>query len=467
MTRELIQRGVCACPQQLAGCDPKAPVLLAFSGGADSVALLDMLLEQKRACDFSLILAHVEHGIRGAASLHDRDFCVETAKRLGLEICVRSVDVPTLSRMSGKGLEECAREARYAFFAELMEQKGISVLATAHHADDHLETVLFRMSRGTSCKGLCGIAPARPFADGMLVRPLLGFSKQMLLEHCNAKGLPFVTDETNADTTYTRNRIRTQVIPVLNELFPDVSARAVRMSEDLREDEELLDSLASAFLTEHTSDGSLDLNALAKVHGAIARRVLFQWALQQTGMAPEAIHLRQLQELARSKDASARVALPGGASAYECGERLCLMPTRMPVAEEYSLPLSVGDCAVEGTSWRITVQKIEDDIKIHNLSTAPCIILCGDFDIIKKDVLWRNRREGDTLLQNGMHRKLRRLYAQKQIPLELRRTVPLLCRNGEILWAPFVGAADGFLQNENAQSGSKWLLQVHLKKDQA
>jgi len=134
---------------------------------------------------------------------------------------------------------------------------------------------------------------------------------------------------------------------------------------------------------------------------------------------------------------------------------------------EYVLPVAEGDVAPVGKAFRITVQKMDDEIKIHNLSTAPYIILHGDFDIITKDMLWRNRREGDLILLNGMHRKLRRLYAQKGISVQLRRTIPLLCRNGEVLWAPFVGCRDGFLSSDEQEGGERWLLQVHLKDEKA
>ncbi|MBQ9797999.1 MAG: tRNA lysidine(34) synthetase TilS [Clostridia bacterium] len=457
----------CLPPWELAGRSPTTPVLLAFSGGADSVALLHILLRQREQYGFPLLLAHVEHGIRGEDSLRDRDFCVATAKHLGLEICVQSVDVPRLAQERGKGVEETAREVRYAFFAELMRQREIPVLVTAHHADDHLETVLFRLARNTSPAGLCGIAPVRPFESGVLVRPMLKLSKQMLLEFCREEGLEFVTDQTNDDVTYTRNRIRHEVIPTLESLVPNVAQHVTLMSEALRADEDLLSSMAKDFLQTHADQTGIDLKALQTIHASILRRALHAWVLEQTAHSPEAVHLQALTELIRKGDTEARVALPGEFSAYSDGRRLCLTSIVPEQMGEYVLPVAEGGVAPVGKAFRITVQKMDDEIKIHNLSTAPYIILHGDFDIITKDMLWRNRREGDLILLNGMHRKLRRLYAQKGISVQLRRTIPLLCRNGEVLWAPFVGCRDGFLSSDEQEGGERWLLQVHLKDEKA
>lgn len=457
----------CSSPWELAGYSPTTPVLLAFSGGADSVALLHILLRQKAQYGFPLLLAHVEHGIRGEDSLRDRDFCVATAKRLGLEICVQSVDVPHLAQACGKGVEETAREVRYSFFAELMRQREIPILVTAHHADDHLETVLFRLARNTSPAGLCGIAPVRPFGSGVLVRPMLKLSKQMLLELCREERLEFVTDQTNADVTYTRNRIRHEVIPTLESLVPNVAQHVTLMSEALRADEDLLSSMAKDFLQTHADQTGVDLKALQTLHAAILRRVLLAWVLEQTSHSPEAVHLQALTELIQKGDTEARVALPGEFSAYSDGARLRLTSTVPKQVEEYTLPVTVGDTAPFGEPFRITIKKMDDEAKIHNLSTAPYIILRGDFDIITKGMLWRNLREGDLILLNGMHRKLRRLYAQKGISVSLRRTLPLLCRNGEVLWAPFVGCRDGFLTSDTQKEGERWLLQVHLMDEKA
>lgn len=427
-------------PWVLAQAAPDTPILLAFSGGADSVALLHWLLERQKQDGFALTLAHVNHGIRGAEALRDRDFCVACAERYGLELCVMDADVPSYARERGMGLEEAAREVRYDFFARLMQERQIPLLATAHHATDHLETLLFRLSRGTTLAGLGGIAAARPCKGGTLVRPLLGLSKEEILAYCHEKGLPYVTDSTNADTTYARNRLRAEVIPVLETLFAGVAARTVAMSEGLREDEECLDALAVEYLARERD--VLLASGLCALPAAIARRVLKKWAYDACGTL-ENTHVQALLHLARGAAASECVALPQAKYAYVRAGMLSLSSEAPTKTKVYRLPFEVGENTVGDTGIVISVSRVEDGKKVHNLSTPAHTILTPGVDIINKDVYWRSRAAGDVILQGGMHRKLRRLYAAAGIPEDLREVMPLLCDGAGVLWAPVVGLRDG------------------------
>ena len=160
-------------PWELADVSPQTPVLLALSGGADSRFLLHVLSKGAERDGFPILLAHVHHGIRGETADRDCEFCLSLAARYGLPIEVLRADVPTLAREHGRGLEEEARAVRYEFFGRLMRERGIHLLATAHQADDLLETMLFRMARGTGGGGLCAIPRVRKFGEGWLTRPLL------------------------------------------------------------------------------------------------------------------------------------------------------------------------------------------------------------------------------------------------------------------------------------------------------
>ena len=132
-------------------------ILVAFSGGADSSLLLYALHDLCKENDFSLFAAHVNHGIRGDEAIRDRDFCVGVCKKMGIEIFVLDADVPSIARETGKSIESAARDVRYDFFADVMAKNDIDILATAHNADDNLETLIFRLARGTGLRGLCGI----------------------------------------------------------------------------------------------------------------------------------------------------------------------------------------------------------------------------------------------------------------------------------------------------------------------
>ncbi|MBQ7336182.1 MAG: tRNA lysidine(34) synthetase TilS [Clostridia bacterium] len=431
-------------PWRAAGLPPDTPVLLAFSGGADSRALLHLLVQRQREDGFSLILAHVNHGIRGAESVRDREFCRAVAARYGLEICVLDADVPSLAAQNGRGLEEEARCVRYDFFARVMQERNIPILATAHHADDQLETVLFHLARGSGLRGLCGIVSTRPFAGGTLVRPLLSVSRCEILQYCEQNGLDYVTDSTNADGAYARNRLRSEVVPVLESLFGHPQKQVARLSAHLQEDEALLTALSEDVLQKSRNGAGLSLLSLRQAPVPLCKRALVMWLEREYGCAPESVHLNALMRLVRQETPTARISLPGDLVAL--AERGCLVISNTPsvAPTPYRYPLCEGECVIGESGIRILVQKAENPIKVHNLSTASYINFTVEFDIIKKGLYWRPRKEGDTLLFHGMHRKVRKLFRELGMPQRLRDILPLLCDGDGILWVPTVGCRDGF-----------------------
>lgn len=444
-----------ATPQELADVPKDTPVLLAFSGGADSRALLHILAEQAARNGFSLTLAHVNHGIRGDEALRDRDFCVETAARYGVELCLEEVDVPTLAAMHGTGLEEEARSVRYSFFEKLMRERSIPLLVTAHHADDQLETLLFRLCRGTGAKGLCGISPVRTFSDvGYLARPLLTVRRCDILDFCRTEHLAYVVDSTNRDTAYARNRIRTEVVPVLESLFDDPQRRAAALSEGLREDEAYLSSLAEQFLSRIKSD-EIPIAALSEMAKPVIRRVLMRWTIKGTGYSPERVHVEALMHLIESANVRGEVALPGGYTAEIENGKLMLVYGKRET-EPYRIAFCEGNTVISDAGVSISVEKLSECTKINNLSIQTGIILYLKSDIMKSSLFWRSRQEGDLLFKGGMHRKLRRLYRDAGVSPRMRDRIPLLCDGDGIVWAPFIGVRDGLAIDGDAY-------QIHIK----
>ena len=430
-------------PWRLAKLPRGSSVLLAFSGGADSRALLDLLAKDAKEDGYSLILAHVNHGIRGEEALRDRAFCIRTAERYGLEICVADVDVPTLAKESGRSLEEEAREVRYEFFASLMKERSIPLLATAHHANDNLETVLFRLARGTTLCGLGGIAPARAFGEaGVLVRPLLEATREEILRYCAEHQLEYVTDSTNLELDCSRNQIRHSVVPVLESLFASPQRRVTALCEQMRQDEDFLSGSATLFLEQWKQNGCL-AQALNQAHPAIRQRVIAAYVKEQTGSSPEQIHLQSLLQLIADGQNGGQRELPHGWLAVVERDALRLIPTPEREPTSFRIPFSEGVIKLPDSGITIRVERMGENTKIHNLSTASHIILNSFSAIMNGALYWRSRREGDTLVMGGMTRKLRKLSNEKKIPLRLRERLPFLCDEKGILWAPFVGARDG------------------------
>ncbi len=448
-------------PWTLLDYPKETPILLALSGGADSCALLHLLREWQKDAHFPLLLAHINHNIRGEEAIRDRDFCISLANQYGVELCILEADVPVLAKASGRSLEEEAREVRYRYFAELMQQRQIPILVTAHHADDNLETILFRMSRGTGARGLGGIAPYRPFASGFLVRPLLSVSKRSILEYCQKNCLAYVTDSTNFDNSPARNRIRNRVVPELEALFPNVQEHVSQLSLALREDEELLSSIATRFLEEHCQENRIFLAAFDSVAAPIRKRVLLRFAETSCGTMIETVHLDALVQMVSGHLGGAEVALPNQFFCRIENQHLCISRSPRQQPRPFFLPVCEGSTVLESSNIHILVKKTKKNKKIHNLSTHPHLSLTVTFDIMKDSICWRNLRQGDKILLRGVHRKLRRLYAEAGVDVVMRRSIPLLCDGDDILWAPLIGSCDRIKQmNEN--QNFVYSLQVEL-----
>ena len=216
-------------------------VLVGLSGGADSVALLHVLLKIAPERGFELCAAHLNHGIRGAEAYHDQRFVEELCGQLGVPLVCEQLDIPGIARAEGKTLEQAAREKRYEFFHRAAGELGADKIAVAHHMDDQAESIMLHLIRGSGLKGLMGMEPAY----GNIIRPLLRARRREIEEYAADNGLSYCTDSTNLERDASRNRIRLDLIPYIQEnLNPCFVEGLCSMGELLRQDEEYLDGLA-------------------------------------------------------------------------------------------------------------------------------------------------------------------------------------------------------------------------------
>ena len=213
-------------------------IIVALSGGADSVSLLYTLNELKDELGFSLSACHVDHNLRGAESDRDRAFAKSLCEKLSVPVSVFSVDVKGTVKKH-QSIEERARELRYEIFGRLAKENGAKI-ATAHNANDNAETVLLNLLRGTGLKGLCGIPPVRDY----LIRPLIYTPRAAIEAFCRENHIEYVTDRTNFSTDYTRNKIRLDILPRLTEINPSLIDGIARMTGNLTEDSVFLEKLA-------------------------------------------------------------------------------------------------------------------------------------------------------------------------------------------------------------------------------
>ena len=402
---------------------PGEPALAALSGGADSVALLRALL----LLGYPVRAYHLNHCLRGAESDRDETFCRELCARLGVQLMVGREDVAAAAGDSG--IEETARRIRY----ERLEQASSGAkIATAHTADDNLETVLFHLVRGTGPGGLAGIPPVR----GRFVRPLIGMTRAEVEGFLTLLGQDFVTDSTNADTRYTRNRIRHEVVPALRQVNPAAAQAVLRLGALLREDNAYLDGKAQEILARAalTTGGwrVSDLRGLARpIRSRALRKMAAQAGVPMRDFT--ARHENALEALLESASPSARCSLPNGFAARREYDAVFVEKTTETAQNPQETALSVP---FDGAAWPDgpqvmlrRVEKIKDIYKSFNTFYADC----GTIDF--ESLCVRTRRPGDRirLNANGGSRTLKKLMIDRKIPKARRDTLAVVAdRDGVI-----------------------------------
>ena len=444
------------------------PCLVAFSGGADSRLLLELtlraLLERHgEAGRKEMLAAHLHHGIRGEEADRDLAFCQRVCAELGVELVFDRADVPAIAAASGESLETAARRARYDFFHRVMAERGISVLMTAHHADDNLETVLERLLRGSGTRGMGGIPSTRLLVNhrdatvSVLYRPLLEWTRRDILDACEARGLTYVTDSTNLEDDCLRNRIRHTVIPALEAIAGEDAPQraALRMSRAAAEDdgylsrraEQLVDTTLSPYRHAVRAD---DLRAH---HAAIQKRVLMllhRRALRdyRTDTDRELFltdtHLSALLQLTDKCLPESSLSLPGRLEAKIRDGFLYVTPSDTP-----SFPLPPEGPAIlhDGeTPWGEFTVTVERSEALLSPAYDEGVYASAVFPVtLPLPLTARARRAGDTILSHGMTKKLKKLLCDKDVPPHLRDRLPLICLpDGEPLWYPRAAFRDGF-----------------------
>lgn len=437
-------------PRALAGLPKDAPLCVALSGGADSVALLSLL-----AADPHVSAVHVHHGIRGAEADRDADFCRDLAAKLGVPLTVLSIDAPALSRELGVSLETAARDGRYAAITAHLEQENIPLLVTAHHADDQLETILQHLLRGSGLSGLCGIPACRVLANGIQVaRPLLTVTRAALRDYLERAELSHVEDSTNQEGCCTRNRLRLEVLPVLSELYPAGIEAAARCAELLLEDESYLDWLATDFIQKEGDEPPL--SALAALPRPIFARVL----RKLLPSPPARVHIEALTAFCEKATPHASLSLPSLTVTAENG-RLTVLQAQDSFAD-YEVELCEGETPLPAINGLAIVARNGENCEMHlnnvyKYSTQ--LSFCSA--IIDGKLAVRNRRQGDRIRAGGMHKAVRRLSGQEHLPLAVRKKMPLLVDGSGILAVPFT-APRAVLRDGALKKGTPRDLTVYL-----
>ena len=428
-------------PHLLSGLDADSPILVGFSGGADSSALLHMLCKYGEQSGAKIYAAHINHGIRGDEADRDEYFCREVCRELGVEFFSLRADVPAMAKETKESVETAARNLRYSFFDGLMREKNIPILATAHNANDNLETILFNLARGASLSGICGIPPCRPCSEGIVIRPILELSKDEIYEYCKSNGIDFVTDSTNTDTDYTRNKIRSEIIPILSKINGGAIKNASRLSRSLRADSHYLESMSKAFTDKYLSGSFIETEKLNSSPDAIVNRVLVAlYKNVSDGGVLEYTHIDAIRELARKSIPHSSVTLPQGfEAAIEDGCLGFRKARKKTDIHPYNITLIDGKNYISQTNCEIIISCSQNPKNIYKNSILTTI----DFDKICGSLFARSRLPEDKILSGGMHKSVKKLMCEKKIPVELRPRIPIICDSEGIVAIPLVAVRDG------------------------
>lgn len=441
---------------------PGDHVIVALSGGPDSVALLRCLLSLKDELSVSVAAAHLNHNIREAACV-DQGFCEELCHSFGVPLFVKAADIPMISKERGESVETAGRQYRYDFFRETLTAQKADIIALAHHMDDQAETFLMHLLRGAGTEGLGGI---RPLRDSIYARPFLGVTKAEILEYLNDLQQDFCVDETNASDEYFRNRIRLELIPSLCQYNPNIAGILSQTAEMLRDEHRFIQKEALAFLEKHEEAEGILSSAFLKLDKALQRQVLREsfLAAMQTMKDLSYPQIESARALIASGAPGRRLDFPGGAALVTSYNTFCWQKMEKAAYTEECFVLELNQstkCDPFHAEFRLFAVSCAEYQKM----TKEVLWEAFDAEILKKPIEVRAFEPGDRMAPFGMEgtKKVQDLFTDQKIPRFKRSEMPLVVQNERVLWIPGVRRSRDFLVSEHTKeviiiqiTGGKW-----------
>lgn len=408
------------------GIMPKKSVLVGLSGGADSVALSSVLCALSEKYGFAVYAAHINHMLRGDAAYHDETFAREFAKTLGIELFSERVDIRRAAEEEKVSEELAGRNARYAFFDAVMSQNGIECTATAHHKNDNAETVIMNFMRGSGIGGLCGI-PAR---RGNIIRPFISRSRCEIESYCKEKGLQFVTDATNFENDYTRNRVRNSLIEQIERDFnPNISDTLFTNSRIISDENDFMEIVAEREYARIVDGDTADIEELLKLHNAVARRIIRKMLAQVRGLTDVGANIiESILELCKNGKTGKSICVADDLRAAVSYGKL-VIGRQMQKIPEFEYTVKIGESVYIKEIDR-TFFVAEADAK--NCGSGECFSVPEGTD----EIVITNRRRGDVFCPIGMKgsKKVKEYMIDEKIPRDMRDSIAIVRIGGEIAW---------------------------------
>ena len=417
-------------------------VIVGLSGGADSVCLLSVLSKLKDEMSLTVKAAHVNHGIRGGEADRDEQFCKTLCEKLGVEFFLKKADIPALSKELHLGEEECGRKVRYEFFESLAGENG--KIATAHNLNDSVETLLLNLARGSSLKGACSIPPVR----GNVIRPLLATDRSEIEEYLKERNLSFVTDSTNLQNEYTRNKIRNEIIPLLKEVNPSAVENMAAFIGFAAEDESFISSKAeNAYAEAVNENGELDAEILCTLPESLTRRIANRFLKENIDSEVYSKHIESLLDFAHKPDGS-KVNI-ADVRFKKDGGRIFAYPVS---GEGFSVDFKKTDSEVIYAYGTVKLQKqTAQDLQNIQKYLSDNLI---DYDKIGDSLKLRSRHEGDsfTFAKRKITKSLKKLFIEEKIPPEMRNRTAVLESGGEVIFVEGFGVNKKFKADDASEN---------------
>ena len=417
-------------------------IIVGVSGGPDSLALLHFLWGQKDKRNLSIVAAHVDHMFRGQESLDDALFVKDYCKQHDIPFEMARINIPLIMERTGNSSQVAAREERYKFFETIMEKYDYPYLALAHHGDDQIETMLMRMTRGSTGKARAGIPFTRPFHRGMIFRPFLTLTKEEIEQYCRENQLTPRIDPSNKKSIYSRNRFRKEVLPFLKMENPNVHEHFQRFSEDLQSDEAFLQELTvqnmnKVMTIREKSKISMDIKPFLDMPLPLQRRgiqLILNYLYKDKPASLSAVHIDQVFSIIHHREPSGKLDFPNGLKVIRSYLQLTFQ-FQLIKAKPYSLKIVEPGMVILPNGGSIRIDYLDGEIpEFHHPYTALFHV-----EVVKWPLVIRTRKIGDRMTLKGMQgsKKIKDIFIDQKVPVQDRDTWPVITDSEDcILWLP-------------------------------
>ncbi|AOR22348.1 tRNA lysidine(34) synthetase TilS [Clostridium taeniosporum] len=446
-------------------------ILVAFSGGPDSLCLLNILQELKNELNIEIGAAHLNHLLRGEDAFKDEEFVINICKEKNIPCYVKRVDINKYSKENKLSSELAGRNVRYDFFDEILKKEGFNKIATAHNANDQAETIIFRLMRGTGLEGLSGIKVSR---DNKIIRPILCLSRREVEKYIEEKDLNPRIDKTNFEKIYNRNKIRLDIIPYIQDNFnKDIVKTLNRMSLLIQKDNAFIERFSIKVYNEYCkkdNDSKIFIldKKLFKEDEAIVTRVIRNALTDysQSHYDFEMKHIYDILELSK-KETGKIIDLPKNISVENIyGDiKISSRSKENIIYDKREIAINkkeIGKEKINFSNYEFIMSILNNQSnKSLNLKESN-LVKYFDLDKIRENVLFRTRKNGDKIIPLGMRgqKKLKDIFINMKIPKESRDLIPLICFDDEIAWIVGLKISDSFKVTNN----SKNILKIVAKR---